>query len=227
MFQASGYGSPRGLRSLGFEASDYIGPSGLRSRGFEASGEFDGYEAGERQCVQDPVVTCKELIGKFEASKTFKGPKRGYAFKQGMKGMGYYEDTSALEQEARSRVAAEAGNQAFQASGYGSPRGLRSPGFEASASDYVGPRGLRSPGFEASGEFDGYDQRQWSHSFSARHLRSPPNLYNRFYAPESVLSKTAVAFLEPLLNHHFIDNHLRRPVHVYYYYYYYYVFLLL
>mmetsp|Transcript_21367 Transcript_21367/g.47607 ORF Transcript_21367/g.47607 Transcript_21367/m.47607 type:complete len:955 (+) Transcript_21367:58-2922(+) len=76
-----------------------------------ASGGLAG-DAKRQRVTADAVVARKELIGNFEPSDSFKGAKTGYAFKLGIKGMGYYEDASAQELEKRSRAAADAERKA-------------------------------------------------------------------------------------------------------------------
>merc|ERR1712224_1046579 len=46
-------------------------------------------------------------MGAFEPSNTFQGARAGYIFKLGVKGLGYYEDATIHEMEARSRAEAE------------------------------------------------------------------------------------------------------------------------
>mmetsp|Transcript_63107 Transcript_63107/g.162498 ORF Transcript_63107/g.162498 Transcript_63107/m.162498 type:complete len:962 (+) Transcript_63107:93-2978(+) len=80
----------------------------------KAEGEGAGGEK-RRRVTADAGCARKELIGNFEPSDVWKGAKPGYAFKLGIKGLGYYEDASAAELEARSRAAADAERKALLA----------------------------------------------------------------------------------------------------------------
>eukprot|EP00440_Ansanella_granifera_P025146 gb/GFBE01027317.1/.p1 GENE.gb/GFBE01027317.1/~~gb/GFBE01027317.1/.p1 ORF type:complete len:948 (+),score=285.40 gb/GFBE01027317.1/:1-2844(+) len=75
-----------------------------------------GTEGAKRQRVTADATTArKELLGKFEPADGFEGPRQGFVFKVGIKGLGYYEDTSLQQIEARSAAAAAAERKALAA----------------------------------------------------------------------------------------------------------------
>merc|ERR1712232_543754 len=49
----------------------------------------------------------KELLSEFQASEVFQGFRQGFIFKLGLKGLGYYEDASVSELEAKAVRKAE------------------------------------------------------------------------------------------------------------------------
>jgi len=55
-------------------------------------GDALGGEAKRPRVTSDAGVARKELMGQFEPADTFQGFRRGYLFKLGVKGLGYYED---------------------------------------------------------------------------------------------------------------------------------------
>ncbi|CAE8601810.1 unnamed protein product, partial [Polarella glacialis] len=63
----------------------------------------------------DALTARKELLGNYEPADGFEGARKGFVFKLGVRGLGYYEDASAAELEARSRAAADAERKAAQA----------------------------------------------------------------------------------------------------------------
>merc|ERR1719436_1022739 len=83
-----------------------------RKRG---AGGAQGGEAKRQRVTADAGTARKELMGKFEPSETFEGARAGYVFKLGVKGLGYYEDASVAQMEARSRAEAEKERKAVAA----------------------------------------------------------------------------------------------------------------
>eukprot|EP00405_Crypthecodinium_cohnii_P040860 CAMPEP_0206553906 /NCGR_PEP_ID=MMETSP0325_2-20121206/16885_1 /ASSEMBLY_ACC=CAM_ASM_000347 /TAXON_ID=2866 /ORGANISM="Crypthecodinium cohnii, Strain Seligo" /LENGTH=969 /DNA_ID=CAMNT_0054053921 /DNA_START=161 /DNA_END=3066 /DNA_ORIENTATION=+ len=76
-----------------------------------AGGDLGG-DSKRPRVTADAMVARKELMCKFEPSDTFTGARPGYIFKLGVKGVGYYEDTSIERIEARQRAEAEAERRA-------------------------------------------------------------------------------------------------------------------
>lgn len=74
-----------------------------------------GGEAKRQRVTADAGTARKELMGQFDPAETFKGVRKGFIFKLGVKGLGYYEDASVAEMEARSRAEAERERRALQA----------------------------------------------------------------------------------------------------------------
>lgn len=66
-----------------------------------------GGDQKRQRVTADPGVARKELFGQFEPSDTFEGARKGLIFKLGVKGLGYYEDSSVQEMEGRIRAEAE------------------------------------------------------------------------------------------------------------------------
>lgn len=77
-------------------------------------GGAQGGDAKRQRVTSDAGTARKELMGQFEPTETFSGPRKGYVFKLGVKGLGYYEDASVAEMEARSQREAEQERQALQ-----------------------------------------------------------------------------------------------------------------
>lgn len=72
-----------------------------------------GSDAKRQRVTADAGTARKELLGKFEPSEVFEGARPGFAFKLGIKGLGYYEDSSLKDIEARSAAAAAAERKAL------------------------------------------------------------------------------------------------------------------
>jgi len=66
-----------------------------------------GGDAKRQRVTADAGTARKELMGRFEPADAFAGARPGMIFKLGVKGLGYYEDASVAEMEARSRAEAE------------------------------------------------------------------------------------------------------------------------
>jgi len=71
------------------------------------SGGALGSDSKRQRVTSDAITARKELMGAFEPTNTFQGARAGYIFKLGVKGLGYYEDATIHEMEARSRAEAE------------------------------------------------------------------------------------------------------------------------
>jgi len=82
-----------------------------RKRGGGAAGG----EAKRQRVTADAGTARKELMGNFQPAETFQGVRAGYVFKLGVKGLGYYEDASVAQMEARSRAEAEKERKAVAA----------------------------------------------------------------------------------------------------------------
>lgn len=74
-----------------------------------------GPDSKRQRVTADAETARKELLGKFEPTDTFEGVRDGFIFKLGIKGLGYYEDSSLREIEARSAAAAAAERKALAA----------------------------------------------------------------------------------------------------------------
>mmetsp|Transcript_67839 Transcript_67839/g.220868 ORF Transcript_67839/g.220868 Transcript_67839/m.220868 type:complete len:982 (+) Transcript_67839:210-3155(+) len=74
-----------------------------------------GGEAKRQRVTADAGTARKELMGQFQPGEEFEGARKGYVFKLGVKGLGYYEDASVADMEARSRAEAEAERRAAAA----------------------------------------------------------------------------------------------------------------
>ncbi|CAE7379573.1 fand [Symbiodinium sp. CCMP2456] len=74
-----------------------------------------GIDAKRQRVTADAETARKELLGNFEPAEGFEGPRDGFIFKLGIKGLGYYEDSSLREIEARSAAAAAAERKALAA----------------------------------------------------------------------------------------------------------------
>merc|ERR1712232_804476 len=72
-----------------------------------------GSDAKRQRVTADAGTARKELLGKFEPAEAFEGARPGFAFKLGIKGLGYYEDSSIKDIEARSAAAAAAERKAL------------------------------------------------------------------------------------------------------------------
>lgn len=57
-------------------------------------------EVGKRPRLGASAVDKKEMLAEFQASKTFKGARKGYVFKLGAQGVGYYKDLTMEELDA-------------------------------------------------------------------------------------------------------------------------------
>lgn len=77
------------------------------------SGGALGSDAKRQRVTADAGTARKELLGKFEPFEEFEGARPGFVFKLGVKGLGYYEDSSLKEIEARSAAAAAAERKAL------------------------------------------------------------------------------------------------------------------
>merc|ERR1719277_1257695 len=66
-----------------------------------------GGDPKRARTTADAVTARKELLSQFHPADTFEGARKGFIFKLGIKGLGYYEDTSISELEARSRENAD------------------------------------------------------------------------------------------------------------------------
>jgi len=66
-----------------------------------------GGDAKRARSTTDATTARKELLGGYEPAETFQGARPGFAFKLGLKGLGYYEDASIQELETRAREKAE------------------------------------------------------------------------------------------------------------------------
>eukprot|EP00930_Biecheleria_cincta_P082485 TRINITY_DN7220_c0_g2_i1.p1 TRINITY_DN7220_c0_g2~~TRINITY_DN7220_c0_g2_i1.p1 ORF type:complete len:957 (-),score=230.22 TRINITY_DN7220_c0_g2_i1:93-2963(-) len=77
------------------------------------SGGALGSDAKRQRVTADAGTARKELLGKFEPCEAFEGVRPGFAFKLGIKGLGYYEDASLKDIEARSAAAAAAERKAL------------------------------------------------------------------------------------------------------------------
>mmetsp|Transcript_112671 Transcript_112671/g.283248 ORF Transcript_112671/g.283248 Transcript_112671/m.283248 type:complete len:977 (+) Transcript_112671:106-3036(+) len=78
-------------------------------------GGAQGGEAKRQRVTADAGTARKELMGNFQPSETFNGARAGFVFKLGVKGLGYYEDASVAQMEARSRAEAEKERKAVAA----------------------------------------------------------------------------------------------------------------
>eukprot|EP00928_Gymnodinium_smaydae_P070601 TRINITY_DN54408_c0_g1_i1.p1 TRINITY_DN54408_c0_g1~~TRINITY_DN54408_c0_g1_i1.p1 ORF type:complete len:968 (+),score=248.96 TRINITY_DN54408_c0_g1_i1:128-3031(+) len=76
------------------------------------SGGAMGGDAKRQRSTQDAGTARKELLGAFQPAETFEGMRPGYIFKLGLKGLGYYEDGSIQELEARAAAKAKAEREA-------------------------------------------------------------------------------------------------------------------
>jgi len=74
-----------------------------------------GSDAKRARVTADAGTARKELLGRFEPADGWEGVRAGFIFKLGIKGLGYYEDSSIKEIEARSAAAAAAERKALQA----------------------------------------------------------------------------------------------------------------
>lgn len=74
-----------------------------------------GPDAKRQRVTADAQTARKELLGKFEPAETWEGIRDGFIFKLGIKGLGYYEDSSLQQIEARSAAAAAAERKALAA----------------------------------------------------------------------------------------------------------------
>mmetsp|Transcript_50121 Transcript_50121/g.145340 ORF Transcript_50121/g.145340 Transcript_50121/m.145340 type:complete len:976 (-) Transcript_50121:41-2968(-) len=72
----------------------------------QAGGALGG-EAKRQRVTSDAVTARKELLAAFHPSEGFRGPREGFSFKLGVKGLGYYEDSSIAELESRSAAEAQ------------------------------------------------------------------------------------------------------------------------
>ncbi|CAK0886632.1 unnamed protein product, partial [Prorocentrum cordatum] len=72
-----------------------------------AGGAMGTEPASKRQRTADAVTARKELLSEFQPAESFLGKRKGMIFKLGVKGLGYYEDSSIQELEARARRAAQ------------------------------------------------------------------------------------------------------------------------
>jgi hypothetical protein len=72
-----------------------------------AGGAMGTEPAAKRQRTADAVTARKELLSEFQPTERFLGARKGMIFKLGVKGLGYYEDSSIQELEARARRAAQ------------------------------------------------------------------------------------------------------------------------
>lgn len=75
----------------------------------------DAGDAKRARVTSDPGTARKELLGSFQPSDLFQGARPGYVFKNGLKGLGYYEDANVHELEGRAREKAEEERRAAQA----------------------------------------------------------------------------------------------------------------
>jgi len=71
--------------------------------------------AKRARTTADASTARKELMSDFKPSEAFAGAKPGFVFKLGVKGLGYYEDSTLDELEDRIKRAAEAEKQAVRA----------------------------------------------------------------------------------------------------------------
>merc|ERR1711920_616266 len=66
-----------------------------------------GSDAKRQRVTADATTARKELLAGFFPAETYEGTRKGYIFKLGVKGLGYYEDASISDLEARSRENAQ------------------------------------------------------------------------------------------------------------------------
>jgi len=72
------------------------------------AGGAAGNEGAKRaRTTADAGTARKELLSEFQPAESFSGAKAGFVFKLGVKGLGYYEDTSLHDLETKIRKAAE------------------------------------------------------------------------------------------------------------------------
>jgi len=75
-----------------------------KKRGGGAAG---GDAKRQRTNTTDAATARKELLGSFQPAAEFEGPRQGFVFKAGLKGLGYYEDASVQVLERRAAEKAE------------------------------------------------------------------------------------------------------------------------
>merc|ERR1712151_915960 len=66
-----------------------------------------GSDAKRQRVTADATTARKELLAGFFPAEAFEGARKGFIFKLGVKGLGYYEDASISDLEARSRENAQ------------------------------------------------------------------------------------------------------------------------
>jgi len=80
------------------------------------AGGAAGTDGAKRaRTTADATTARKELLSEFLPSETFTGERKGYVFKLGVKGLGYYEDTTLEHMERRIREQAEEEKRAERA----------------------------------------------------------------------------------------------------------------
>lgn len=79
-----------------------------------AASQADGSAKRARTTI-DAGTARKELISEFQPCDAFAGARRGFVFKMGVKGLGYYEDSSLEAMEARIRQQADEERRAEKA----------------------------------------------------------------------------------------------------------------
>jgi len=70
------------------------------------AGSALGGDAKRPRTTADAATARKELLGSFQPAEKYEGSREGHIFKLGIKGLGYYEDASLAQMEARSAAAA-------------------------------------------------------------------------------------------------------------------------
>jgi len=80
-----------------------------------------GGDAKRQRVTADAGTARKELMGRFEPADAFAGARAGMMFKLGVKGLGYYEDSSVAEMEARSRAEAQREREAVARDRHSAP----------------------------------------------------------------------------------------------------------
>jgi len=80
-----------------------------------AGGAYGNEGAKRARTTADATTARKELLSDYHPTEGFTGARPGFVFKLGVKGLGYYEDKSLYELEARIRDAAEEEKKAERA----------------------------------------------------------------------------------------------------------------
>jgi len=81
----------------------------------QAGGALGG-DAKRPRTTSDATTARRELLAGFQPCEGFRGPREGFVFKLGVKGLGYYEDATIAELESRSAAAAEQERRTAEAS---------------------------------------------------------------------------------------------------------------
>merc|ERR1719329_1625703 len=101
------------------EASEVLDPMQAAEQALQteedrkrAGGVMTGNDTKRQRVTADAVTARKELLCTFEPSESFRGARPGFVFKMGVKGLGYYEDSSLLQLEAKIAANTEQERQA-------------------------------------------------------------------------------------------------------------------